>query len=624
VFDRPWRPRVDGAGPSRVSRAWEHPDPRAGRIGPGVPPATVKAGDSLNERDLTVRLPWRPLPRTRPVALSPSPLFRRVAKRIRQGAGGAAPGAAAAPVAAARTGYGVRPLPRTPREVRRLHHLMKVDPEARLVALTFDDGPFRRRTPQLLGVLAELEVPATFFMVGRRAEAHPGLVHQVAAAGHTIASHAYVHRDLVKEPTPRIEREIRAAKAALEQIAGREVPLFRPPHSSRDARVQAATHEAEQWLVHWTVSVNDGRRTSVEIADGVREGLSPNAIVLLHELPQTIEALPSIVAEARAAGYEFVGLPTGRPLERTDRMGTHVVRRVWSASRHHTAGRVLATHEQAHRVVLIGEDLGPAEAVAIAFAAAERALLIPSGAARVPAPMQAHLERLQPDAALVIGDEDVLGPVAVTQLHRWTPGSERLGHDDAFELATELAARLPPSPIVFVTAETDPCLLIAAASAAGRLRAPLLPLASDALRPIEMRWLAEYRPERVVVVGETGPRLQTELRATGATVTNVSGTPPAVADALCRLFPARRVWLAAPRYGSDLVVAAAAAAQEDAALLFADLASAASTAAVTRDLAPHTVTVVGGRAAVSDQLLAAILTPDATARPEATEGALSG
>jgi peptidoglycan-N-acetylglucosamine deacetylase len=560
--------------------------------------------------------------------VSPSPLFRRVARRIRQSVVGTPLGATAvserAPVTALRTAHGVRPLPRTPREVRRLHHLLKVDPEARLVALTFDDGPFRRRTPQLLDVLAELAVPATFFMVGRRAEAHPGLVHQVAAAGHTLASHAYLHRDLVKESTPRIRREIRAAKTALEQIAGREVPLFRPPHSSRDARVQAATHEAGQWLVHWTASVNDGRRTSSEIVEGVRERLVPNAIVLLHELPQTIDALPTIVAEARAAGYEFVPLPMGRPLERTDRLGTHAVRRLWSASRHHTAARVLATHEQAHRVVLIGEDLGPAEAVAIAFASAERALVIPSGAARVPAPMQAHLERLQPDGALVIGDEDVLGPVAVTQLHRWTPGSERLGHDDAFELATVLAARLPPSPIVFATAEPDPCVLIAAASAAGRLRAPLLPLASDVLRPIETRWFAEHRPERIVVVGETGSRLQTALAATGSTVTTVSGTPPAVANALTRAFPARRVWLAAPRYGSDLVVAAVAAAQEDAALLFADLASAADTAAVTRDLAPQAVTVVGGPAAVSDELLAAILTPDTRRRAEATDGTLSG
>lgn len=138
---------------------------------------------------------------------------------------------------------------------------------------------------------------------------------------------------------------IQAAKATLERITGREIPLFRPPHRSRDERVFAAAHAAEQWLVHWTVSVNDGRSTAAEIPRGVRERLSPNGIILLHELPQTIEALPAIIRQARKAGHRFVALPRGRPLVEPPRVGSYTVRRLWSASSHHTAGQVLSAHE---------------------------------------------------------------------------------------------------------------------------------------------------------------------------------------------------------------------------------------------------------------------------------------
>jgi peptidoglycan/xylan/chitin deacetylase (PgdA/CDA1 family) len=551
--------------------------------------------------------------------------LRRLARRVRPGraaaAASTATGRSRLPAAGAPA---ARPLPQSPREVRRLHHLAKVDPDARIVALTFDDGPFERRTLQLLQLLAAHEVPATFFMTGRRAEAHPSLVQRVAAAGHGIASHGYLHRDLVGEATPRIRREIQAGKAVLEQITGREVSLFRPPHSSRDERVRIATHEVGQWLVHWSVSVNDRKRTAAEIVDSVRQRLAPNAIVLLHELPQTIRALPTIIAEARAAGYEFVGLPVGRPLDRNDVVGAHAVRRLWSATRQHTAGQVLATREQAHQAVLVGEDLGPAEAVAIAFAAAEGALVIPARSRSVPAPMQAHLERLRPEGALVIGDQDVLGPSAVEQLNRWIPCSERLDHDDVVELARVLGARLPASPLLFVTGSADPCTLVTVASVAGRLEAPLLPLAGDALRPVEKRWLTEQRPEHIVLVGEADASLCSELHVRGATVTHVRGTAPVIAGALARTYPTRRVWLAAPSKGSDLVVAAAAAAQEDAALLFADPVAAGNTAAAIRDLAPDAVTVVGGPAAISAELLTAILAPEATRAAGAADPTVTG
>lgn len=161
--------------------------------------------------------------------------------------------------------------------------------------------------------------------------------------------------------------------------------------------------------------------------------------------------------------------------------------------------------------------------------------------------MQAHLERLRPDSVLVIGDEDLLGPGAVEPLRRWTSRAERLDHEHAFDLATEPATRLPSSPIVFVTMAADPCTLLAAASAAGRLRALLLPLQDEELRPAQARWLTSYQPKRIVVVRSVTGAMTRDLRATGATVLHVTGDAPAIAEALAGHFPAKRVWLVRPR-----------------------------------------------------------------------------
>ncbi len=110
---------------------------------------------------------------------------------------------------------------------------MVAAPNPLQIALTYDDGPNDAATPQLLDVLAQHKVRATFFLIGRFARQRPALVRTIAAAGHLIGSHTDTHPALLLCSNARIRQELQAGNAALEDILGQPVRWFRPPYGSR-------------------------------------------------------------------------------------------------------------------------------------------------------------------------------------------------------------------------------------------------------------------------------------------------------------------------------------------------------------------------------------------------------
>lgn len=181
----------------------------------------------------------------------------------------------------------------------------------KLIALTFDDGPYPVFTPLLLDTLGRLNVHATFFLIGRDAEEWPELSQRIEADGNEIADHTYTHPDLDKETDDQVRFEIRKGARVLYRLAhDRAVfDLFRPPHG----RFTVETVRVAQRLGYKTILWNDDAgdwRQQVTV-DGLERHLEAHAtapeIVLLHSgrLP-TIQALPAIVERFRAAGYRFV------------------------------------------------------------------------------------------------------------------------------------------------------------------------------------------------------------------------------------------------------------------------------------------------------------------------------
>lgn len=180
--------------------------------------------------------------------------------------------------------------------------------EVRRVSLTFDDGPDPVRTPALLDALAELDVKATFFLVGKQVEAHPDIVRRMVKEGHEIGNHTYSHRYLPLARSGSVLAELAATDRVLEQVTGRVPTLARPPYGGRSPRNVQAFHKAGKQLVTWDVNSNDWKGAPAEdVARRVVERTRPGSIVLLHEAREhgevTIDAVKMIVPELRARGF---------------------------------------------------------------------------------------------------------------------------------------------------------------------------------------------------------------------------------------------------------------------------------------------------------------------------------
>jgi peptidoglycan/xylan/chitin deacetylase (PgdA/CDA1 family) len=130
-------------------------------------------------------------------------------------------------------------------------------PDAREIALTFDDGPNDAATPELLEVLARHGIRATFFMIGNFARQRPWIVRDVIRAGHLIGNHTMSHPKLSMQPVSRVRFELAECKAVLESITGTAVEYFRPPFGARRPVVLKIARELGLTPVLWNVTGYD-------------------------------------------------------------------------------------------------------------------------------------------------------------------------------------------------------------------------------------------------------------------------------------------------------------------------------------------------------------------------------
>jgi peptidoglycan/xylan/chitin deacetylase (PgdA/CDA1 family) len=132
------------------------------------------------------------------------------------------------------------------------------------IALTFDDGPNPRWTPQLLELLAKHNVRATFFLIGQYAAAQRALVRQTLAAGHLIGNHTWTHPNLVRTSSEQTREELSRTSVELEQIIGKPVRYFRPPFGLRRPATLRIARELGLIPVTWNIIGNDWNAPSAE------------------------------------------------------------------------------------------------------------------------------------------------------------------------------------------------------------------------------------------------------------------------------------------------------------------------------------------------------------------------
>ncbi|MDQ4214082.1 bifunctional polysaccharide deacetylase/glycosyltransferase family 2 protein [Microbacterium capsulatum] len=239
--------------------------------------------------------------------------------------GAAQPGSAAAvPSAVAHGG----PVVATRKGLRTLA------PPSRTVALTFDDGPDPRWTPEILKVLSAYGAHATFFQIGQQAIAHPDLARAVVAAGSEVGVHTLTHVNLGSAPTWRQQLELTAGEQALIDATGSTTGLFRPPYSSTNAALGDAGWQAIRAAgadglvtVLTTQDSEDWRRPGV---DAILHNATPQGdagqVLLMHDgggdRSETVAALKRLLPALAARGIRVTTVSDAFGLAQTSRPAT--------------------------------------------------------------------------------------------------------------------------------------------------------------------------------------------------------------------------------------------------------------------------------------------------------------
>lgn len=180
------------------------------------------------------------------------------------------------------------------------------------LALTFDDGPHPQHTLDVLAVLAQHQVPATFFCIGKYAEQYPDVVRQVEAAGHLIGNHSYSHNPwLPFRSVQVVAHDYQQAQWVLSGVLQRPPAFVRPPYGITNPTVGRALRRLGLPVIGWHIRSYDTLMRSPEaVARRVVRRLRPGAVILLHDrLPLAAAALQILIREAHTAGWRFVALP---------------------------------------------------------------------------------------------------------------------------------------------------------------------------------------------------------------------------------------------------------------------------------------------------------------------------
>jgi peptidoglycan/xylan/chitin deacetylase (PgdA/CDA1 family) len=170
---------------------------------------------------------------------------------------------------------------------------------ANAVALTFDDGPDPQFTPGVLDRLRALGIRATFFVVGAKAEAHPGLISRIASEGHEIGHHSWSHTPPGNTSAAILVSEARRTAALLQGLVGRRPCLFRPPYGKVTPTKLLGLWAIDQTVVLWNRDPKDFSSASVEpIRHWLEtEPIAGGDILLFHDVHSRAAPVLDLLAE---------------------------------------------------------------------------------------------------------------------------------------------------------------------------------------------------------------------------------------------------------------------------------------------------------------------------------------
>ncbi|GAX42913.1 polysaccharide deacetylase [Tolypothrix sp. NIES-4075] len=189
----------------------------------------------------------------------------------------------------------------------------KLSQGQKVIALTFDDGPWPESTAKVLDILKKNNIKGTFFLIGRNLKNFPELAKRIVAEGHVIGNHTWTHSYHFMNPQV-AAYELDSTSDLIYQTTGVKTTLFRPPGGIMNNGVAAYARNEKYTIVMWSADSVDYSRPSVpRLIHNVTKEAKPGGIVLMHDgggnRSHTVQSLPQIIDYFKKQGYSFVTIP---------------------------------------------------------------------------------------------------------------------------------------------------------------------------------------------------------------------------------------------------------------------------------------------------------------------------
>lgn len=188
----------------------------------------------------------------------------------------------------------------------------RVETSQKIVALTFDDGPTANATDQILAILAEADVKATFFVTGAELEQNLDAGKKLVAAGHELGNHSYSHTRMVLVTPSFVRSEIETTDRLIRDAGYQGEILFRPPYGRKLFALPYFLSKSGRKSITWDVepeSYAEIGSDADKIAEHVLSKTSPGSIIILHVMypnrRESLRAVKKIVDGLKAQGYSF-------------------------------------------------------------------------------------------------------------------------------------------------------------------------------------------------------------------------------------------------------------------------------------------------------------------------------
>lgn len=183
--------------------------------------------------------------------------------------------------------------------------------DKKAVALTFDDGPDDKYTPQIMNILDSQHIKGTFFLVGSLIEKHPGVVENLVAGGHQVAGHGWSHSNLKNLNRDQILSELDQTASSFRNVLAMEPLMFRPPYGGLSPVVMKEIAALGYTSIMWNSDSLDWySRSADSILASTLADTKRGSIILMHSagvnLDATLKALPEIIYTLKSQGYTFL------------------------------------------------------------------------------------------------------------------------------------------------------------------------------------------------------------------------------------------------------------------------------------------------------------------------------